>query len=117
MNSSEEKLYNALESARQGLEKHVREGRPFNFCWRFAFDALKDETVQKAFVKHISSDEDFRELTCHGFGIDSVEIVFRFQCRLPKICLIPPAFAVQYDIVSKSVIKIIDPYIGPPGPV
>jgi hypothetical protein len=106
---SEAKLYNALENARQDLEKYVREyGK--DFCSRYAVEVLKDKRVQEAFIKHLSNDEDFRDLTCHPFGIDGVEIVFRFQCRPPKICIIAPAFAVQYDPMTHSVGKVIDPY-------
>jgi hypothetical protein len=111
---SETELYNALENARKDLEKHVKgyAGKSGgDFCSRYAVEVLKDSKVQAAFVKHISNnEEDFRELTCHPFGIDGVEVVFRFQCRPPKICIIAPAFAVQYDPMTKTVGQITDPY-------
>jgi hypothetical protein len=108
---SERKLYNYLESARQDLEKHVGDFGD-DFCLKSAIEVLRDKRVQEAFVKHIGNEEDFRDLTCHPFGRDGVEIVFRFQCRAPRICIIAPAFAVQYDIMTHTVGQVIDPYFG-----
>jgi hypothetical protein len=106
---SETDLYNELESARQGLEKYVKEvGK--DFCLRYALETFKDKKVRESFVKHIGNNEDFRDLTCHGVGRDAIEIVFRFQCRAPKICIVAPAFAVQYDIMTRTVIQAIDPF-------
>lgn len=102
-------MYDALENARHELERYVKEiGK--DFCLRYALEAFKDDRVRKAFIKHIINSEDFRDLTCHPFGIDGIEIVFRFQCRAPKICLIAPSFAVQYDIITHTVGQVIDPY-------
>jgi hypothetical protein len=106
---SKKELYDALEYATKGVEKYVKETGK-DFCLKYAFEALKDKRVKDAFIKHVTDNEDFHDLTCHPFGIDGIEIVFRFQCRAPKICIIAPAFAVQYDIMTKTVGQIIDPY-------
>jgi hypothetical protein len=108
---SETKIYNSLERARKGLEEYV-EKTGGNLCPRYAVEVLKDQKVQSAFVTHISNEEDFNNLKCQPFGIDGVQIVFYFRCRAPKICIIAPAFAVQYDPMTKTVGNIIDPYFS-----
>lgn len=106
----ETKLYSDLKNSIQDLEKYSKE---FDHgCAKNAVAVLKDQKVQQSFVKHIDWEEDFVGLSCHGFGKDSIEIVFRFQCRAPRICIIAPAFAVQYDPMTSTIIQIIDPYVG-----
>lgn len=107
---SETKLYDELDKSRLDLEKYAKEFD--DDCTNYVVKILKDKRVQEAFVKHIRSEEDFVGPSCHGFGRDSIEIVFRFQCRAPRICIIAPAFAVQYDPMTGTIIQIIDPYIG-----
>jgi hypothetical protein len=108
---SETELYNSLETARHDLENHIGEFGD-DSCLKNAIEVLRDKRVQAAFVKHIGNSEDFRDLTCHGFGRDGIEIVFRFQCRAPRICILAPAFAVQYQFMTHTVEQIIDPYLG-----
>ena len=94
---SETKISSELDKSLQDLETYCTK---YDIgCIKNAVVVLKDQKIpRQTFIKHILQDEDFVGVTCHGFGIDSIEIVFRFQCRAPRICLIAPAFAVQYDI-------------------
>jgi hypothetical protein len=107
---SETKIYDELDKSRQDLERFAKESD--DSCTKYVFEILVDKRVQESFVNHIVNGEDFVGFSCHGFGRDSTEIVFRFQCRAPRICIIAPAFAVQYDPMTKSIIQIIDPYLG-----
>jgi hypothetical protein len=103
-------LYDELVSSIQNLEDYSKKFD--HTCAKNAVVVLKDQRVQEAFLKHIIQDEDFVGLSCHGFGIDSIEIVFRFQCRAPRICIIAPAFAVRYDPMTSTIIEILDPFVG-----
>jgi hypothetical protein len=108
---SEENLNRALENARQDLEKYVKEPGPYDFCFKYALEVLYDKKVQEHFLKHFK-EEDWGQLTCHpGLGREIIVVVFTFRCRPPKICIVPPAFAVHYNIVTKTVVDIIDPYV------
>jgi hypothetical protein len=102
---SKEELYNALENARKDLEKHVG-----GSCLGYVIEVLKDKKVQETFITHLR-DEDFQSFSCHPFAIEAVTVVFLFRCRPPRICIVAPAFAAHYDLGTKTVTGITDPYI------
>lgn len=110
---SDKELHNALENARKELEKHVS-GRKCDSCLSYAAEVLKDKRVQEAFIGHLNSDEDFQSLSCYPFVIEGVTVVFTFRCRPPRICIVAPAFAANYDLGTQTVTGVIDPYIPVP---
>ena len=96
---TEEKIYSDLKNSIFDLEKYSKE---FDLgCAKNTAVILKDQRVLETYVKHISWEEDFGGLSCHRFDKESIEIVFWFQCRAPRICIISPAFAVPVRSTGK----------------
>jgi len=109
---SEKELYDALENARKDLEKNVLAPRG-DSCLRYVIKVLEDKKVQEHFIRHLK-DEYFQGFSCHPFVIEDVVVVFTFVCKPPRICFVAPAFAVIYNLGTKTVTRIIDPYIHAP---
>jgi hypothetical protein len=107
---SEEELYSALENARNDLEKQVSKPLPGDSCIRYVIEVLRDKKVREAFVRHLK-DEDFQSFSCDPSHIEEILVVFTFRCRPPKVCIVAPAFAAHYHLVSQTVTGITDPYI------
>lgn len=106
---SEKELRSALENARNDLKKQLMRPVHGDSCIRYVFEVLEDPKVQEAFVRHLK-DEDFQSFSCQSLELEIV-VVFIFRCRPPKICIVAPAFAVHYNIISQTVTGIEDPYI------
>ena len=106
---TEAKRHSDLKNSIHDLEKY---GREFNHsCTKNIVMVLKDQRVQETFDKHSSWQENFGGLSCHRFGKDGVGIVFWFQYKVPRSCIISPAFAVEYDPTTSTIIQIMDPFI------
>lgn len=107
---SEKELYSALENARNDLEKQVSKPVPGDSCLRYVLEVLRDKKVVEAFIRHLR-DEDYQSYSCQPLHIEEILIVFMFRCRPPRICIVAPAFAAHYSLVSQTVTGITDPYI------
>jgi hypothetical protein len=108
---SDKELYNNLENARNDLENLLKPRPRGDSCSRYVLEVLKDKKVQEAFVGHINNDEAFQGFSCYPFAIEGIMVVFTFQCKPPRICIVAPAFAAHYDLGTKTVTGITDPYI------
>lgn len=106
---SENELYNALEIARNDLKKQLMKPVHGDSCIRYAFEVLEEQKVQEAFIRHLK-DEDFQSFSCQSLELEII-VVFTFRCRPPKICIVAPAFAVHYNIITQKITGIEDPYI------
>lgn len=76
--------------------------------------AISDKAVQETFLKKVAEGYVFKAIKCQtGIGIPEYRRVeFQFECPPGMFCLIPPSFLVIVDIVAKTVVKIVDPYMG-----
>ena len=105
---SEAELRNAFESARIDLEKQLARPVHGDPCVRYVLEVLKDPKVQEAFLRHLK-DENFVSFSCKPLELEII-VVFIFACRPPKVCIVAPAFAAHYNIITKT-ITVEDPYI------
>ncbi len=105
---SEGELRSSLENARIDLKNQLMRPVHGDSCIRYVLEVLEDPKVQDAFIRHLK-DEDFQSFSCQPLELEIV-VVFIFRCRPPKICIVAPAFAVHYNIITHE-ISIEDPYI------
>jgi hypothetical protein len=106
---SEEELSNALQNATNDLKKQLMKPVHGDSCIRYVVEVLEDPKVQDAFVRHLKN-EYFLSFSCRSLELE-ILVEFIFQCKPPKICIVAPAFAVHYNIISHTVKGIEDPYI------
>jgi hypothetical protein len=72
--------------------------------------ALADDNVQQHFVKHILANEAFSRAYCLGSFIPEEDrLIFEFICLPPRICLFPFKFLVRINVMTETVIEVIDP--------
>lgn len=85
-----------------------------NTCMTSLVLAITDKAVQDLFVQKLKDDNVFKGIRClSGLGIPEYRRVeFHFECKEGAFCLVPTSFLVIVDIVSKTVFKIVDPYLG-----
>ena len=106
---SEEELHNALQNARNDLKKQLMKPVHGDSCIRYVVEVLEDPKVQEAFVHHLKN-EDFQTFSCRPLELE-ILVEFIFRCKPPKICIVAPAFAAHYNIITQTVTGIEDPYI------
>jgi hypothetical protein len=98
-------LRNAVERVR---EQSVATG--MDPCSARILAALADENVQTHFVNHVLSNEAFSRAYCLGnFIPEEDRLIFEFICLPPKICLFPFKFLVRLNVMTETVIEVIDP--------
>lgn len=102
----------ALKSLLHELEKNGEYG-----CYHLAVTILNsDDDAREAFEGHWNKEEVLAGIHCTQApdGIkEYFDVVFTFSCPRGKICLIPPAFRVRWNWLTKKKVRLDDPYLGP----
>jgi hypothetical protein len=107
LHMSEKELHNALQNATNDLKKQLMKPVHGDSCIRYVVEVLEDPKVQAVFVRHLIN-EDFQSYSCRPLELEII-VEFIFRCKPPKFCIVAPAFAVHYNIITKT-ITIEDPY-------
>lgn len=84
-----------------------------NTCTTAIYIAFCDKKVQSIFLDKIKKKNVFLGIHCEPSKmIEHVIVVISFRCPDDMICLIPPTFAVDVNIVGGEVTTIYDPYFS-----
>jgi hypothetical protein len=85
-----------------------------NDCIVAEYIAISDKSVQEKFLHKISDGYIFKGIRClSGISIpETRRVEFLFDCPSGVFCFIPPSFMVIVNMITKTVEKIVDPYLG-----
>lgn len=85
-----------------------------NDCIVAQYIAISDKSVQEKFLHKISEGYIFKGIRClSGISIpETRRVEFLFDCPSGVFCFIPPSFLVIVNMITKTVEKIVDPYLG-----
>jgi hypothetical protein len=87
--------------------------RSIDPCLTARFIAISNPQVQALFLKKIQDRYVFRNITCFNriAELENTHVYFDFDCAVGTVCLVKPAFLVVVNVVSGTVLSVVDPYL------
>jgi len=104
--------------ARELMEKELNKLKEVavtstNGCVVAEYIAISDKNVQDKFLLKLAEGYVFKGITCtRGQITEQRRVEFHFECAPGTFCFVSPSMMVIVDIISKTIVKIFDPYIG-----
>ncbi len=99
----------ALNDSLVAVKKSAKKG---GLCAKAVRIAVSNSKVQQLFLKKVAGGNIPTGIYCvPSMLFEHVTVVFGFRCPDGIICLIPPSFAAQVDIILEEVTRIDDTYI------